>query len=116
MPMADALVRIADRRCAIWIASPPHRRFAPSMAQAERDLVCEDMLMKPTMFAALAVLALAGCESDGDHHSKAMTAGCPADVSQADRYKYPACNTGDAAVECPPDVSEADRYKYPACN
>lgn len=73
--------------------------------------------MKLTILATLAVLALAGCESGGDHRSKAATAGCPADVSQADRYKYPACAAEDqAAKECPPDVSEADRYKYPACN
>ncbi|WP_246737371.1 hypothetical protein [Nordella sp. HKS 07] len=25
-------------------------------------------------------------------------------------------DTGGSAGECPPDVSQADRYKYPACN
>lgn len=25
-------------------------------------------------------------------------------------------DSGGAAGECPPDVSQADRYKYPACN
>lgn len=76
--------------------------------------------MKPTMLVALAVLALAGCQGGddmhSDMHSKDAGAGCPADVSQADRYKYPACATEDAGAKCPPDVSEADRYKYPACN
>jgi hypothetical protein len=45
--------------------------------------------------------------------------GCPADVSEADRYRYPACNATAAPSQqggCPADVSEADRYRYPACN
>jgi hypothetical protein len=45
--------------------------------------------------------------------------GCPADVSEADRYRYPACNAPAAPSQqgvCPADVSEADRYRYPACN
>lgn len=66
----------------------------------------------------LGFLALAGCQSTGSDTavSDGPFVGCPADVSQADRYKYPDCDTPPAQqTQCPIDVSEADRYKYPAC-
>jgi len=68
--------------------------------------------------ALLALLALAGCQSSGTTPaaSDGPFVGCPADVSQADRYKYPDCDTPPAQqTQCPVDVSEADRSKYPAC-
>jgi hypothetical protein len=74
--------------------------------------------MKPPL-ALLAFLALAGCQSTSPETTAndGPFVGCPADVSQADRYKYPDCDTPPAqAAQCPVDVSEADRAKYPACN
>lgn len=65
---------------------------------------------------ACALLALSGCETSSPTADASASSRCPADVSQADRYKYPGCDTGSqAASGCPVDVSEADRARYPAC-
>lgn len=73
--------------------------------------------MKHLPLIACALLALSGCEtSSPTAGGGAASSGCPVDVSQADRYKYPGCDTGSqAASACPVDVTEADRVRYPAC-
>lgn len=76
------------------------------------------------------VCALAGNSGGASSGAQDDGGACPVDVSQADRYKYPACDSPGqmapagkhghhhkgGAGACPPDVSQADRYKYPGCN
>lgn len=46
--------------------------------------------MRTELFLLAVLLPLAGCQSDAPSTAGAAAA-CPADVSEADRYKYPAC-------------------------
>lgn len=81
---------------------------------------CVSMLVEDGRVQSIESGAASLCGKSGARQGR-ISGACPADVSEADRYKYPACdNPGAARAEngakgCPPDVSEADRYRYPAC-